>query len=220
MATRKYVKRLQREYLLIQKNPPPYIDAAPLPENILEWHYCLSGLEDCPYSGGYYHGKLVFPPEYPMKPPAIYMITPNGRFHTNTRLCLSISDFHPDQWNPSWTVEGILKGLLSFMLSDDSTAGSMQSTTEQKKSFAAKSLLANLRDDTFVRLFPEKAEEMRDLLRRKRAELGAKGNLSGDASNSDSGAAVNGATGRTIGLAMAVLVPVFAYVVHAVLSSQ
>ena len=53
----------------------------------------------------------------------------------------------------------------------------MQSTTEQKKSFAAKSLLANLRDDTFVRLFPEKAEEMRDLLRRKRAELGAKGNL-------------------------------------------
>ena len=29
--------------------------------------------------------QLVFPPEYPMKPPAIYMITPNGRFHTNTR---------------------------------------------------------------------------------------------------------------------------------------
>ena len=72
-----------------KQNPPPYIDAAPLPENILEWcvaawdascrrlstrlfttppvhsllsihrrHYCLSGLEDCPYSGGYYHGKV------------------------------------------------------------------------------------------------------------------------------------------------------------------
>lgn len=35
--------------------------------------------------GGYYHGKLVFPREFPFKPPSIYMITPNGRFKCNTR---------------------------------------------------------------------------------------------------------------------------------------
>ena len=67
-------------------------------------------------SGGYYHGKLVFPKEYPFKPPRIMMITPNGRFQTNTRLCLSISDFHPDTWNPAWSVSTILTGLLSFMV--------------------------------------------------------------------------------------------------------
>ena len=67
--------------------------------------------------GGYYHGKLVFPKEYPFKPPRIMMITPNGRFQTNTRLCLSISDFHPDTWNPAWSVSTILTGLLSFMVS-------------------------------------------------------------------------------------------------------
>jgi hypothetical protein len=50
----------------------------------------------------------------------------------------------------------------------------MRSTTEQKKSFAAQSLLANLKDETFVRLFPEKVEEMKELLRRKRAELEAR----------------------------------------------
>ena len=32
------------------------------------------------YEGGYYHGKLVFPKEYPFKAPSIYMVTPNGRF--------------------------------------------------------------------------------------------------------------------------------------------
>lgn len=37
------------------------------------------------YSGGYYHGKLIFPREFPFKPPSIYMITPNGRFKCNTR---------------------------------------------------------------------------------------------------------------------------------------
>lgn len=34
-------------------------------------------------------------PEYPFKPPAIMMLTPSGRFATGTRLCLSMSDFHP-----------------------------------------------------------------------------------------------------------------------------
>ncbi len=31
-------------------------------------------------TGGLYHGKLVFPSEFPFKPPSIYIITPNGRF--------------------------------------------------------------------------------------------------------------------------------------------
>jgi ubiquitin-conjugating enzyme E2 J2 len=44
------------------------------------------------------------------------------------RLCLSISDFHPDTWNPAWSVSTILTGLLSFMLETTPTAGSMEST--------------------------------------------------------------------------------------------
>ncbi|VDO97447.1 unnamed protein product [Soboliphyme baturini] len=84
--------------------------------NILEWHYVIEGPPNTPYDGGFYYGKLVFPSEYPFKPPSIYILTPNGRFHTNTRLCLSISDFHPDTWNPGWSVGTILTGLLSFMV--------------------------------------------------------------------------------------------------------
>ncbi len=38
-------------------------------------------------TGGVYHGKVVFPPSYPFKPPSILMLTPNGRFAVNTRLC-------------------------------------------------------------------------------------------------------------------------------------
>jgi ubiquitin-protein ligase len=48
------------------------------------------------YEGGVYHGKIVFPPEYPFKPPSISLFTPNGRFATNTKLCLSMTDFHPE----------------------------------------------------------------------------------------------------------------------------
>jgi ubiquitin-protein ligase len=58
----------------------------------------IQGPKGSPYEGGCYHGKLRFPPEYPFKPPAIYMLTPNGRFKPNTKLCLSMSDFHPETW--------------------------------------------------------------------------------------------------------------------------
>ena len=63
-----------------------------------------------PYLGGKYHGILEFPETFPMKPPAIKMLTPSGRFELNRRICVSMSDFHIEQWNPSWTVEKILIG--------------------------------------------------------------------------------------------------------------
>ncbi|KAJ2376330.1 Ubiquitin-conjugating enzyme E2 6, partial [Coemansia sp. RSA 2607] len=115
MASRAAFKRLNKEYLAIQANPPPFITAKPLESNILEWHYVLRGPPDTPYEGGEYHGRLRFPSEYPYKPPAIQMITPSGRFQTNIDICMSMSNYHPNTWNPAWSVATILNGLLSFM---------------------------------------------------------------------------------------------------------
>ena len=120
----------------VTKDPVPYIVAEPLPSNLLEWHYVVRGPDDSPYRGGLYHGKLVFPSEFPFKPPSIYMSTPNGRFKTDTRLCLSISDYHPDTWNPAWSVSTILTGLLSFMLERSPTLGSIETSDWDKKQAA------------------------------------------------------------------------------------
>lgn len=96
MASKPCLLRLQKEYQRLSREPVPNIVAEPKPNNILEWHFVISGPADTPYAGGQYHGKLIFPSDYPYKPPAIMMLTPNGRFNTNTRLCLSMSDFHPE----------------------------------------------------------------------------------------------------------------------------
>ncbi|XP_013359668.1 PREDICTED: ubiquitin-conjugating enzyme E2 J2 isoform X2 [Chinchilla lanigera] len=111
--------------------------------------------------GGYYHGKLIFPREFPFKPPSIYMITPNGRFKCNTRLCLSITDFHPDTWNPAWSVSTILTGLLSFMVEKGPTLGSIETSDFTKRQLAAQSLAFNLKDKVFCELFPEVVEEIK-----------------------------------------------------------
>ncbi|NXJ25907.1 UB2J2 enzyme, partial [Dicrurus megarhynchus] len=154
-------QRLKQDYLRIKKDPVPYICAEPLPSNILEWHYVVRGPELTPYEGGYYHGKLIFPREFPFKPPSIYMITPNGRFKCNTRLCLSITDFHPDTWNPAWSVSTILTGLLSFMVEKGPTLGSIETSEFTKRQLAAQSLAFNLKDKVFCELFPEVVEEIK-----------------------------------------------------------
>lgn len=67
------------------------------------------------------------------------MHTPSGRFQPSTRLCLSISDFHPRSFNPAWEVSTILIGLLSFMTSEEMTTGSVSSTEAERKFLAARS---------------------------------------------------------------------------------
>lgn len=71
------------------------------------------------------------------------------------RLCLSISDFHPDTWNPAWSVSTILTGLLSFMLEDTPTMGSIATSTYEKHIMARDSAEFNLKDEIFVDLFPD-----------------------------------------------------------------
>ncbi|KAK1996674.1 ubiquitin-conjugating enzyme [Colletotrichum falcatum] len=137
-ASKAAQKRLTREYKTIAENPPPYIEAHPSDSNILEWHYIITGPENTPYHNGQYWGTLVFPPNYPFAPPAIRMHTPSGRFQPSTRLCLSISDFHPKSFNPAWEVSTILIGLLSFMTSEEMTTGSVSSTEAERKMLAAR----------------------------------------------------------------------------------
>ena len=112
MATDMCKRRLMRELKALQKDPltDPKITALPNDSNILEWHYVIEGVKGSQFEGGYYHGKLIFPKEYPLKPPSVLMLTPSGRFQTNRRLCLSMSDFHPESWNPMWSVSTILTG--------------------------------------------------------------------------------------------------------------
>ncbi|CAH1732580.1 ubiquitin-conjugating enzyme E2 J2-like [Aphis gossypii] len=148
-------RRLKQDYLRLKNDPVPHLIAEPNPSNILEWYYVVSGPDDSPYAGGHYLGRLVFPEEFPFKPPSIYMITTNGRFKTNTRLCLSISDYHPDTWNPAWSVSTVLTGLLSFMLENQRTFGSLDMTDYERRQLADQSLESIVRDEHFCELFPE-----------------------------------------------------------------
>jgi ubiquitin-conjugating enzyme E2 J2 len=140
MAPAMATGRLRKELVKLQKEPPPGVIAEPDESNILKWHYAVRGPSGTAFEGGVYIGKLVFPSEYPMKPPGIMMLTPSGRFKVNMRLCLSMSDFHPESWNPMWSVATIIQGVQSFMASDELTTGGLKSPANEHRRFAAASM--------------------------------------------------------------------------------
>ncbi|CAI5984349.1 unnamed protein product [Closterium sp. NIES-65] len=138
-----------------KEEPPPHVRAKPNPADMLDWHFVLEGSPGTPYEGGWYHGRLRFPADYPFKPPSIMMLTPNGRFATSTRICMSMSDFHPETWNPMWSVASILTGLLSFMSDDAVTAGSIVASEADRRKLARLSMPNNCRSPVFRKLFPD-----------------------------------------------------------------
>lgn len=102
----------------------------PDPSDAYTWYYIIWGLDTpAEYTGGYYLGKVICPVEYPAKAPQIKIITENGRFRTTATdsegICLSISHFHPESWNPVWKVNQIVLGLQTFWEGDEYTYGSV-----------------------------------------------------------------------------------------------
>lgn len=133
------VKRLMREACELQEITEEY-SAHPLEDNLFEWHFSIRGPPDSEFEGGIYHGRIILPNEYPMKPPNIILLTPNGRFEINTKICLSISGHHPETWQPSWSIRTALLALIAFMPTPGSgTAGSLDYTPEERKILARKS---------------------------------------------------------------------------------
>ncbi|KAK0235482.1 hypothetical protein EDD85DRAFT_955036 [Armillaria nabsnona] len=92
---------LSKEYVTMQREPPPFVWAVPDEKNILTWNYIIVGGTTVLYSAlltelssvahlihpspaeNIYHGQvlLLFPSEYPFKSPGIKMLTRSGRFH-------------------------------------------------------------------------------------------------------------------------------------------
>lgn len=154
------VKRLAKEYKDVQKNPDTLIEVRFDEDNMLNIYYLLSGSPDTLYEGGSYFGCIKVKDNYPFAPPSIMMITPNGRFVENTRICLSMSDFHPESWNPAWTAtRTIPMALLSFMNSDERSTGCVTTSDETKKIYAKRSMEWNSKNLIFKKVFGDKISE-------------------------------------------------------------
>ena len=133
------VKRLMREAQELREPTEQYF-AQPLEDNLFEWHFTVRGAPDTDFADGRYHGRITLPAEYPMKPPSIILLTPNGRFELGKKICLSMSAHHPETWQPSWSIRTVLLAIIGFMPTKGAGAiGALDYTASERKILATKS---------------------------------------------------------------------------------
>lgn len=135
------IKRILKEASELANQPSLDYHAAPLETDLFEWHFTIRGPPaPSPFEGGIYHGRIVLPPAYPLKPPSFRFLTPTGRFEVNREICLSISGHHEETWQPAWGIRTALVAIRSFMDTDaKGQLGGMDSSAEVRKRMAGQS---------------------------------------------------------------------------------
>ncbi|KAK5699025.1 hypothetical protein LTR97_006674 [Elasticomyces elasticus] len=135
------IKRILKEASELANQPSSDYSAGPLETDLLEWHFTIRGPPSpSPFEGGLYHGRIVLPPSYPLKPPSFRFLTPTGRFEVNREICLSISGHHEETWQPAWGIRTALVAIRSFMdTSAGGQLGGMEASEEVRKRMAGQS---------------------------------------------------------------------------------
>lgn len=158
------VKRLMREAAELSVPENDY-SAQPTEANLFEWHFTIRGPEASEFEDGVYHGRIIFPSQYPMKPPSFILLTPNGRFQTEEKICLSISNYHPETWLPSWSIRTALVALRSFMTTpgNEGAIGSLNFPPEERQKLAKKSKVWDCREcGPIIKLLPARNDSNPD----------------------------------------------------------
>ncbi|KAL1649154.1 hypothetical protein SLS58_001728 [Diplodia intermedia] len=135
------IKRILKEASELANHASPDYHAEPLEDNLFEWHFTLRGPPaPSPYAGGLYHGRIILPAQYPLRPPSFRFVTPTGRFEVNREICLSISGHHEESWQPAWGIRTALVAIRSFMDTDaKGQVGGIDSTDATRRAMARES---------------------------------------------------------------------------------
>ncbi|KAJ8500211.1 hypothetical protein OPV22_010763 [Ensete ventricosum] len=96
-------KRIQKELMDLQRDPPTSCSAGPVGEDLFQWQATIMGPADSPYAGGVFFVKIHFPPDYPFKPPKVNFQTKvyHPNINSNGSICL---DILKEQWSPALTI--------------------------------------------------------------------------------------------------------------------
>lgn len=108
------LRRIQKELTDLQRDPPSNCSAGPKGDDLFRWEGVILGPSDSPYAGGVFKLEILFPVDYPFKPPKLQFIT--KIYHPNINptglICL---DILKQQWSPALTISKVLLSVTSLL---------------------------------------------------------------------------------------------------------
>ncbi|XP_039254232.1 ubiquitin-conjugating enzyme E2 Z-like [Styela clava] len=117
------IVRLKKDILEIYRAPPPGVVILPNPDDITRLQAIVTGPFDTPYEGGFFLFYIRCPPNYPLKPPRVKLLTTglgmvrfNPNFYKNGKVCLSIlGTWSGPGWSPAQSLSSVLISIQSVM---------------------------------------------------------------------------------------------------------
>lgn len=108
------LRRIQKELTDLQRDPPSNCSAGPKGDDMFRWEGVILGPADSPYAGGVFKLEILFPVDYPFKPPKMQFLT--KIYHPNINpsglICL---DILKHQWSPALTISKVLLSVTSLL---------------------------------------------------------------------------------------------------------
>ena len=108
--------RIQKELRSFMANPPDGCKIA-VGSNIRSWVVTIIGAKGTIFSGEEYKLRMLFPKEYPSKPPSVYFLKPTPKHqhvYTNGDICLNLLG---RDWRPTMTGQMLAISILSMLSS-------------------------------------------------------------------------------------------------------
>jgi len=117
------LNRIKRDLATIYREPPPGMFVVPDKENMTRIHAMIIGPLDTPYEGGFFHFLVRCPPNYPINPPRVKLLTTgnntvrfNPNFYKTGKVCLSIlGTWAGPSWSPALSLSSLLISIQSLM---------------------------------------------------------------------------------------------------------
>lgn len=108
------LKRLQKEMNDMKLDPPANCSAGVINDDLFNWEATIIGPDGTPYSGGVFILNILFPHDYPFKPPKIKFNTKiyHPNINSTGQICL---DILKEQWSPALTINKVLLSICSLL---------------------------------------------------------------------------------------------------------
>ncbi|KAL1421064.1 hypothetical protein MTO96_023492 [Rhipicephalus appendiculatus] len=115
--------RLRKDFANFAAQPPTGVYISPEEEDMTRVHALIVGPPGTPYEGGFFQFFMKFPPDYPIRPPRVRMVTTdagrvsfNPNLYANGKVCLGIlGTWEGPEWSPAQDIESVLVSIQSLM---------------------------------------------------------------------------------------------------------
>ena len=127
--------RLEREKRAIDGENSTNMLSGPMPNDLFEWHFTFRGSEGTDYEGGLYHGRILYPEDYPLGSPEIVLLNRNGRFEPGRHVWCT----EYDNWHPIMNIRTIIESLRADFLEEEFGLARIQADSATRRLLAQES---------------------------------------------------------------------------------